>query len=81
MRFANTVELKNQTNRILRQVRAGEPVIITHRGKPAAALTPLSEEELEDFVLENSSRIKRMIAAAERARKKGDVVPLRELLR
>lgn len=81
MKVANTVELKNQANRILREVRKGEAVIITHRGKPAAALIPLSEEDLEDFILENSPRIKKMIAEAERARKKGDVIPLRDLLR
>lgn len=81
MRVANTVELKNQANRILREVRKGEAVIITHRGKAAAALTPLTEEDLEDFIVENSPRIKRMIAEAERARKKGDVIPLRDLLR
>lgn len=45
MQVANTVELKNQTNRLLREVLRGEPVIITLRGKPAAALTRLTEDE------------------------------------
>lgn len=52
MRVANTVELKNKTNELLRYTMAGEPVIITLRGKPAAALTPLSEDDLESFVLQ-----------------------------
>src|SRR5207244_11428186 len=52
MRVANTVELKNKTNELLRYTMGGEPVIITLRGKPAAALTPLSEDGLESFVLE-----------------------------
>jgi methylated-DNA-[protein]-cysteine S-methyltransferase len=52
MRVANTVELKNKTNELLRYTMAGEPVIITLRGKPAAALTPLSEDDLEAFVLQ-----------------------------
>lgn len=81
MKMANTVELKNKTNRLIREVRKGESVIITYRGKPAAALTPLTEEELEDFILEHSPRIKKMIAEAERARKKGEIIPLRTLLR
>jgi methylated-DNA-[protein]-cysteine S-methyltransferase len=51
MRVANTVELKNKTNELVRWAMAGEPVIITLRGKPAAALTPLAEEDLESFVL------------------------------
>jgi len=51
MRVANTVELKNKTNELLHVAMVGEPVIITLRGKPAAALTPLSEEDLEAFVV------------------------------
>lgn len=51
MRVANTVELKNKTNELLRYAMAGEPVIITLRGKPAAALTPLAEDDLESFVM------------------------------
>ncbi len=50
MRVANTVELKNKTNELLHIAMVGEPVIITLRGKPAAALTPLREEDLEAFV-------------------------------
>ncbi len=52
MRVANTVELKNKTNELLRHAMGGEPVIITLRGKPAAALTPLAEDDLESFVLQ-----------------------------
>src|SRR5207247_11033750 len=54
MRVANTVELKNKTNELLRYTMAGEPVIITMRRKLAAALTPLSEDELEAFVLHDT---------------------------
>jgi methylated-DNA-[protein]-cysteine S-methyltransferase len=51
MRVVNTVELKNRTNELLRDVAAGEPVIVTLRGKPAAAITKLTEAGLADFVL------------------------------
>lgn len=78
MKVANTVELKNKTNRLLRQVMKGEPVIITYRGKPAASLTPLTEDDLEDFILEHSPRIKKMIAEAEKARRRGEVIPLQD---
>ena len=54
MKVANTVDLKNQTNELLRQVMNGEALIITYRGKPVASLTALSENDLEDFVLEHS---------------------------
>ncbi|MBI3794517.1 MAG: type II toxin-antitoxin system prevent-host-death family antitoxin [Nitrospinae bacterium] len=39
MKVSNTVELKNKTNELLRGVIKGEPLIITLKGKPAAALT------------------------------------------
>lgn len=80
MRVANTVELKNKTNALLRQVRNGEPVIITHRGKPAAALTPLGEDDLEDFVLQHSPKIGKLLAEAEADRKAGRVTPLVDYL-
>jgi prevent-host-death family protein len=76
MKVANTVDLKNKTNRLLRTAMSGEAVIITYRGKPAAALTALSEEDLEDFVLEQSPRIRKMLAEAEADRKAGRVTPL-----
>ncbi len=76
MKVANTVELKNKTNELLRRVMKGEPVIITLRGKPAASLTALSEDDLEDFILEHSPRIRRLIAAAEADRAAGRVTPL-----
>jgi len=80
MRFANTVDLKNKTNKLLREVMKGSSVIITYRGKPAAALQPLSEDELEDFVLEHSPKIKRLIGEAERDIKKGKIFSLEEYL-
>jgi prevent-host-death family protein len=80
MRVANTVELKNKTNKILKEVMKGNPVIITHRGKPAASLTPLTEDDLEDFVLQNSLKIRKMIAEAEKDIQAGKVVSLDEYL-
>ena len=80
MRVTNTVELKNKTNEILREVMKGSPVIITFRGKPAASLTPLKEDDLEDFILENSPTIQKMIAQAEKDIQAGKVVSLKEYL-
>lgn len=76
MKVANTVDLKNRTNELLRQVMKGEAVIVTYRGKPAAAITALSEEDLEDFVLEHSPKVRRLLAEAEADRKAGRVIPL-----
>ena len=80
MRVTNTVELKNKTNKILREVMKGNPVIITYRGKPAASLTPLSEDDLEDFILENSPKIQKMIAEAQKDIREGKLISLNEYL-
>jgi len=80
MRVTNTVELKNKTNKILREVMKGSPVIITYRGKPAASLTPLSEDDLEDFILENSPKIQKMIAEAQKDIREGKLISLNEYL-
>ena len=80
MRFANTVELKNKTNKILKEVMKGSPVIITYRGKPAASITALTEDDLEDFVLENSPMVKKMIMEAQKDIQAGKVVSLKEYL-
>ena len=76
MRVANTVELKNKTNKILREVMEGSPVIITYRGKPAASILPLSEDDLEDFIIENSPSIRKRILQAEKDLKAGRVISL-----
>jgi prevent-host-death family protein len=80
MRFANTVELKNKTNKILKEVMKGSPVIITYRGKPAASITALKENDLEDFVLENSPMIQKLIEDAQEDIQAGKVISLREYL-
>ncbi len=74
MRVANTIELKKKTNKILREVMKGNHVIITHRGKPAASISPLTEDDLEDFILENSPKVRRMIAEAEKDIQAGKIV-------
>jgi len=80
VKVTNTVGLKNKTNEILREVMKGTPVIITYRGKPAASLTPLTEDDLEDFVLENSPRIRKMIVQAEKDIQTGNVTSLDDYL-
>ena len=58
----------------------GKPVIITFRGKPAASLSPLREEDIEDFVLESSPKVRKMIAEAEKDIQNGKFVSLDEYL-
>ena len=80
MLVANTVELKNKTNKLLKEVMKGNPLIITYRGKPAASILPLSEDDLEDFVIENSPSIRKKILKAEKDLRAGRVVSLDQYL-
>jgi len=81
MKIINTVELKNHTNEILRQVHRGHPIAVTRRGKPYAAVIPLTEEGLEDLLFEYSPRLRRMIAEAEADVKAGRLVTWENFLR
>lgn len=81
MKLINTVDLKNHTNQILRQVHRGQPVAVTRRGKPYAALLPLTEEGLEDLLFEHSPRLRRMIAEAEADIKAGRTVTWEDFLK
>lgn len=81
MKLINTVELKNHTNEILRQVHLGHPIAVTRRGKPYAAMIPLTEEGLEDLIFEYSPRLRRMIAEAEADVKAGRLVSWENFLR
>jgi prevent-host-death family protein len=64
MRFANVRELKNKTSEILKLAEK-EEVVITSRGKPTAIVKGISEEDFEDYLLENNPRF---LAALEKAR-------------
>jgi uncharacterized protein (DUF2336 family) len=43
-------------------------------------LTPLTEDDLEDFILQNSPKVRRLIAQAEKDIKAGKVVSLADYL-
>jgi len=56
MRVANTAESKSKTNQILKLVMKGSRASVIYRGKPAPSVTPLMEEDLEDFIREDPWR-------------------------
>ena len=45
MRSVSLLELRRDTATILRRVRAGEPMILTVRGKPVMRLEPIAPEK------------------------------------
>jgi len=80
MKVDDTVKLKNKTNELMREVMRGNPLIITYRGKPAASMLHLSEDDLEDFIVENSPSIRKKILKAEEDLKAGRVISFDEFL-
>jgi prevent-host-death family protein len=81
MRFVNVRELKAKASEYLSLAEKGENVIIVSRGKPRAALLPLNEDELEDFVLANHPRFRRMIEKSLRSYRKEGGIPIEDLLK
>ena len=67
MKTVTVFEAKNQFSRTLQQATK-DVVIITRRGKPVAALQSVTEEDLEDFLLERSEKFWRMIARARKGK-------------
>jgi prevent-host-death family protein len=45
MRSANIADLKNRLTQYLREVRAGEEIIVCDRNRPIAKIVPLAPEE------------------------------------
>jgi len=70
MTTVNTIELKTHANRLLKRVATTHQVIlITRRGRPYAALVPVSDENLADVLWEYSPEVqKRLRTAAEELR-------------
>ena len=73
MDFVNVRELKLHTSKVLTRVGKKGWVIVLSRGKPKAALLPLSEDDIEDVVLRTPRFIKELRAAHTEYRRKGGV--------
>jgi len=81
MKFANVKELQKDASGIISLVEKGEDVIITKRGKPAAVIYPLSEDEIEDYMIQHSPGIRKKIEEGLKDIKGGKRIPLRDLLK
>lgn len=69
MKFVTLRELKINPSKVLKQLRHGY-AIVTVRGKPAAALIPLAENTLEEFILAHHPGLQRQLAASYREYKR-----------
>ncbi len=63
MRFAGIKELKHKTMDILKQSKKSD-IIITAHGKPMAVLHHITEEDMEDYVIENDPAFQSRVAEA-----------------
>lgn len=63
MKTMSIFEAKNQFSRTLNEAKK-DVVIVTRRGKPVAAIQAVSEDDIEDFLLERSEKFWRMITRA-----------------
>ncbi len=78
MTTVNTVELKTQANRLLRRVAHQEVVLITRRGRPCAALIPVTSDTLVDLLWEYSPETQRRLRTAMEELKVGKAQTLKE---
>ena len=70
MKFAAIRDLQIRASEVVKKAQR-EPVVITVHGKPKAVLTPISEDELEDFLFENSPVLRKRIEEGLRDFKSG----------
>jgi prevent-host-death family protein len=67
MRTMTVFEAKNQFSKALKEAE-NDVVIVTRRGKPVAALHAITEEDLEDYLLERSPKFWEMIRRARKGK-------------
>ena len=81
MTTVNTVELKTQANRLLKRVARHEVVLVTRRGRPCAALVPVSGDTLVDLLWEYSPQTQRRLRVAMRELRGGKTQSLKSFAR
>ncbi|MDA8078808.1 MAG: type II toxin-antitoxin system prevent-host-death family antitoxin [Nitrospiraceae bacterium] len=81
MKFANIRDLQKDASALVSLAEHGEDVIITKRGKPAAVIYPLSEEQIEEYMIEHSPTIRKKIAEGLKDAREGRVTPIGDLLK
>lgn len=81
MKYANIKELQRDASDIINRVEKGEDVIITKRGKPAAVIYPLTEDVIEDYMIQHSPTIRKKIEEGLKDAREGRVIPIEDLLK
>jgi len=81
MKTVGIRELKNRLSQYLSEADEEGAVIITHHGVPRAAIIPLSPDELEDFLIARSPRIRKMVQRGAAEIAAGSFATLDQLLK
>ena len=80
MKFIPVREVKAKLSEILRDTKKDD-VIITCWGKPKALLQKLEEEDLEDYIISHSRKIRKSIEESWEAYKRGESISLGEIIK
>lgn len=80
VKFATMKDLKERTPWVLREAKRGNGIVLTLHGRPAALLQPLTEEELDAFVLSQSKKVKKLLKLAWKQVREGKVHDLEDVL-
>ena len=80
MRMVGVRDLKNRLSHFLLEADREGAVIVTNHGVPCAAIVPLTPDELEDFIIARSPRIRRMARRGAAEIAAGDLATLDQLL-
>jgi prevent-host-death family protein len=74
-------ELQRDVSRVVQEVATtGRPALVTRHGRLMAALVPVAESDLEDFVLANAPEFVAAVQEAEKDLRAGRARPLDEVL-
>jgi len=80
MKFIPLREAKAKLSEVIRDTEK-QDIIITCWGKPKALVQKLGEEDIEDYVISHSKKIRESIAEAWEAYKRGEIISLDEIIK
>jgi len=74
-------ELSRETSRVVEGVHtSGRPTVVTRNGRLVAAIVPIAEDDLEDWVLANAPEYVQSMAEADEELAEGRTTSLADLL-
>ncbi|OGF54727.1 MAG: hypothetical protein A2Z21_00955 [Candidatus Fraserbacteria bacterium RBG_16_55_9] len=79
LKFVNVTELHDKVSEILRNLEK-QDVIVTYRGRPKALIRPMTESDLEDYVLAHHPRFQRALETAYQDVKANRISSLEDLI-